>query len=122
MKTKPVQYKILIKDLSIPVHLGMTAKEQKHLQEIKWSIQFSVLMSFDHKPSVCYQEVSDKMKSYSQSDKFSSMEQLILFCYNNLKKDFPKIKTLFLKLHKVSPPLQGLSGGVFIEYGDDLKF
>ena len=118
METKQTQYKIIIKDLSILVHLGMTPEEQKHLQEIRWTIQFKALMSLDHKPMVCYQEVSNKIKSYSQSDKFSSMEELVVSCYHQLKKDFPKIKTLSLSLHKVSPPLKGLSGGVFFEYGD----
>ena len=119
MKTKPVEYKIIIKDLSIPVRLGMTAEEQKNLQEIRWTIHFKTLLPSDHKPAVCYQEVSDKIKFYSQREKFSSMEELVLLCYNKLKNDFPKIKTLFLSLHKVSPPLKGLSGGVFLEYGDE---
>ena len=118
MEINPVEYKIIIKDLSILVHLGMTAEEQKKLQEIRWTIQFKTLLPADHKPAVCYQEVSDKMKFYSQSNKFSSMEKLVLHCYNKLKKDFPKIKNLFLKLHKVSPPLEGVSGGVLLEYGD----
>ena len=118
MEIERVKSKIVIKDLSVPVHLGMTVEEQKRLQEIRWTIQFSALMSADHKPLVCYQEVSDKIKSYSQSDQFSSMEELVLFCYDRIKQDFPNIKSLSLSLHKVSPPLKGLSGGVFFEYGD----
>lgn len=118
MERKSIEYKIVIKDLSIPVHLGMTAEEKEELQEIRWTIQFKTSLPADHKPEVCYQEVSDKIKFYSQKEKFSSMEELVLFCYNKLKKDFPKIKTLFLSLHKVSPPLKGLLGGVFLEYGD----
>ena len=119
MKKTSVEYKIVIKDLSIPVHLGMTAEEQKKLQEIRWTIHFKTLLPPDHKPVVCYQEVSDKIKFYSQRKKFSSMEELVLLCYNKLKSDFPKIKTLFLSLHKVSPPLKGLSGGIFLKYGDE---
>lgn len=118
VEKEPEEYKIIIKDLSVSVHLGMTVEEQKHLQEIRWTIQFKVSMPADQNLPVCYQAVSDKIKSYSQSSKFSSMEKLVLHCYNKLKKDFPKIKTLFLKLHKVSPPLEGVSGGVFLEYGD----
>ncbi len=118
MEKESIKNKIIIKDLSIPVYLGMTVEERKRLQEIRWTVQFRALMDIDHKPLVCYQEVTDKIKSYSKSDKFSSMEELVLFCYHRLKKDFPKIKSLSLSLHKVSPPLKGLSGGVFFEYGD----
>ncbi|MDE0151537.1 MAG: dihydroneopterin aldolase [Bdellovibrionales bacterium] len=113
-----IKHKIIIKDLTIPVHLGMTIEEQKHLQEVRWTIQFTAVIGEDRKPLVCYKEVSDRIKSYSQSDKFSSMEELVLFCYDKIKKDFPKIKSLSLNLHKVSPPLKDLSGGVFFEYGD----
>ena len=110
------EIKITIKDLSIPVHLGMTFEEKKKPQEIRWTIQFSALASTE--PSICYQEVSDKIQLYSQSQNFSSMEELVIYCYRRLKTDFPKIISLSLKLHKVSPPLEGLSGGVFLEYGD----
>ena len=119
MKAAPEEYKILIKDLSVPARLGMTAEERTNLQEIRWTIQFKTSMSGGHKPRVCYQEVSDKMKSYSQSASFRSMEELAVFCYRSLKKDFPKIAALSLSLHKVSPPLEGLLGGVFLEYGGD---
>ena len=118
METERVKHKITIKDLSVPVYLGMTLEEQERLQEVRWTIQFNAVVGADHKPLICYQEVSDKIKSYSQSNKFSSMEELVLFCYNKLKQDFPNIKSLCLNLHKVSPPLKGLSGGVFFEYGD----
>ena len=113
-----IKHKIIIKDLTISVNLGMTLEEQKSLQEIRWTIQFTSTINEDCQPVVCYQEVSDKIKSYSQGDKFSSMEELVLFCYDKIKKDFPKIKSLSLSLHKTSPPLKDLSGGVFFEYGD----
>lgn len=118
MEKENIKNKIIIKDLSVPVNLGMTAKEQKHLQEIRWTIQFSSVMDSGYKPLVCYQKISDKITYYSQQRKFSSMEELVLFCYHRIKEDFPKIKSLSLVLHKVSPPLKGLSGGVFFEYGD----
>ncbi len=116
MKMKK-EIKITIKDLSIPVHLGMTVEERKGLQEIRWTVRFSVLTSME--PPVCYQEVSDKIQLYSQSKSFSSMEEMAVCCYRQLKTDFPKITSLSLKLHKVSPPLKGLLGGVFLEYGDE---
>ena len=110
------EIKITIKDLSVSAHLGMTVEERKSPQEIRWTIQFSTLMSTE--PLVCYQGVSDKIQLYSQNQNFSSMEELVVYCHRRLKTDFPKITSLFLKLHKVSPPLKGLSGGVFLEYGD----
>ena len=125
---------ISIQDISVMVHLGVGSEERKNKQEVLWNVHYtlsSLQSVWTHlqsknsqknlKPSVCYKDVTQKIIECSQQKEFSLIEELALFCYERLKKDFPQIKKLSIKLKKVSPPLPHVRGGVQFEYGDKVK-
>ena len=104
--------KIIIKDLEIWVHLGTTSQEQSSAQKIKWGAEYI------SKKFLCYQSFCQKLTEHSQSQKFSLLEEMTSFCFKKIREDFPEIQSLRLYLHKVSPPVPHLKGGVIYEYGD----
>ena len=113
MKTK-----IILKNLSVRVHLGVSPKEQQKLQEVQWTIQF-IAKSYPSKSSyICYKAVSQKVIQLSQRKTYKLVEDMVQDCYKMLKKEFPQIQSLHLCLHKVRPPVPRLKGGVIFEYGD----
>ncbi len=125
---------ISIKDISVMVHLGVSVEERKKQQEILWTVRYTLssLPSFwlylqnkitqqNLKSYVCYEALTLKIIEYSQQQEFFLIEELTLFCYEKLKKDFPQMKKLYLKLKKISPPLVHVRGGVQFEYGDKIK-
>ena len=114
MKTK-----IILKDLSVRVHLGVSPKEQQKLQEVRWTIQFTFSTSHQSKLSyICYNAVSQKVIQLSQKKTYKLVEDMVQDCHKMLKKEFPQIQSLHIHLHKVKPPIQHLKGGVIFEYGD----
>lgn len=112
--------KMVIKDLSVLVCLGMTKKEQSSPQEIQWTVEYSLnIENTSCSDFVCYQLLSQKLENYSKSQKFSSMESMTEFCFKKIKTEFPQIQFLCLRLHKTAPPIPYLKGGVFYEYSDE---
>ena len=115
---------ISIQDISVMVHLGVRHEERQKKQEVLWTVQYipySYFFKKQPKPYVCYEDLTLKVIEYSQKKEFLLIEELTIFCYKNLKKDFPQIKKLSLKLKKVSPPLAHVQSGVQFEYGDKLS-
>ena len=125
---------ISIKDISVMVHLGVSVEERKNQQEVLWTIQYTLsslrsiwlhlqnkISQEDLKPNVCYEELTRKIIEYSRVKEFLLIEELTLFCYVNLKKDFPQMRKLYIKLKKISPPLAYVQGGVQFEYGDKIR-
>lgn len=108
--------KMIIKNLEIKVHLGVTPKEQSSLQKINWTAEYTLKKS--SKKFLCYQSFCQKLTDHSKSQKFSLMEEMTSFCFKKMKKDFPQIQFLRLQLHKISPPVKNLKGGVVYQFGD----
>ena len=120
---------ISIQDISVMTHLGVDHEEREKEQEVLWTIQYvpSSLKLYlsrfkkQSKPYICYKDLTLKIIQYSKEKEFLLIEELALFCYKNLKKDFPQLKKLSIKLKKVSPPLAHVQGGVQFEYGDNIS-
>ena len=113
--------KLTIKDLEVKVHLGLSHKEQKRVQKVRWTIQLTYTSTSQKStsPNVCYEAISKTILKFSKSQKFLLVEFMVKNCFDLLKKEFPQVKYLKLILHKVHPPVKNLKGGVIYEYGDE---
>ena len=108
---------LIINDLCVRVFLGVTARERRKKQEVRWTIHCALKPS-SQKKYLCYEQVAKKVILYSTSRPFHLMESMADYCFKQLKRDFPQIKKLKLHLHKVNPPVSKIKGGVFYELGD----
>ena len=112
--------KLVIQNLSIMMHLGHSEEERNRLQEVLWTLSIlpKNFVEKDSSSFICYALVSKKMEEYCLSQAFSLLESVALFCFKQLKQDFPQIMALHLKVEKAKPPIKNLKGGVFFECGD----
>ena len=115
--------RLCIKQLSLFVHLGRSLAERRTLQEIRFSIE----MEFPEAPkaeatdslkdTLCYKEVCETLRIFVKDRQFHLIEKLAGKSLSVLHKTYPSI--LFrLTLHKTSPPVKGLKGGVSYTCGD----
>ena len=122
--------KLIIKDISVLVHLGVTSKERKKTQKVKWTVHCLIKNNSHFNPAsnlkkykkpskyICYELITKRIIEHSKSQIFFLVESMVSYCFYQLKKDFPQIKALRLCLHKVRPPVKSIESGVFYEYGD----
>lgn len=90
-------------------------------------IQFSIEMEFPEAPkaettdslehTLCYKEVCEILRSFVKGRQFHLIEKLAWESLLVLRKKHPFIR-FRLTLHKTTPPVKGLKGGVFYTCGD----
>lgn len=113
------QTQLIIDNISVFARLGVTAKERKDKQEIRWTVFCSVKKIGKKSTNyICYEQIAKKIIEYSTNRNFSLIESMADYCFHQLKEDFPQIKSLRLRLHKIKPPVKHIKGGVFYECGD----
>lgn len=110
-----------INDLSLMVHLGCTAEEREVAQEVRISAEFR----FAHGPgaeetdllrdTVCYAQASEAFRKAIELQTFQTVERIGSVALDSLKGCVPDSVGVWVRIHKVKPPVKGLLGGVFYE-------
>ena len=109
--------RLAVKELALPVHLGVTRKERSALQEALFSIE----MEFDEtvpqaektdsiESACCYEKACRILRDLVQGQEFHLIERLAGEAFSALAKEFPSVR-ISLTVHK-NPPVKGLKGGV----------
>ena len=114
----PPKSQLIICDIIAQAHLGVSLNERKKKQKIIWQVHCVLKESPHSKGYVCYEALVKKIKQHSLEKKFFLMESLARCVFKNLKKDFPKIKSLKLSLQKENSRVRGVKGPISYEYGD----
>ncbi len=119
---------LYIEDYALGCHLGCTAEERKEPQEIRISLKISffsqpkVCLSDKLEDTICYAKICTLMKSVVDEKHYSTVEHLGYQILTKLKIRFSSHYKFTLELHKVSPPVEGLLGGVVYSCSDDDAF
>ncbi len=115
-------FKLSIFDLRLWVHLGYSEEEKLHPQMISLDID----LFFNSCPkgsktdnlvdTICYHELIKLVTSHCQNKNFNLIEHLTQSIYNKIS-DFlmPQkhiIDSVKIEIHKISPPVLNLHGGV----------
>lgn len=117
--------KIIIDQISVQAHVGITEQERNLLQEMRWRVEIVLDSSIDFSKDlnsskyVCYDKLVQMILEFSKSKKFKLIESMASECFHLLKKEFDSIQSLKLALQKVNPPISNIKGGVIFECTDD---
>jgi dihydroneopterin aldolase len=91
--------KIFIEDLKFQAIIGILDFERTTPQEV--NINLSI--EYDYKDDfINYAEVTELLKSTMKNEKYFLIEEALNDLSNQLKKNFPKIQILHLKISKPS--------------------
>ncbi len=120
----PVQapkYKLKIRDFALTVNLGCTAPERATKQEVRIGVD----LWFDHEPkavqsdklseTICYEQLCLQLKNSVTKQSFHTIEHVYSCVRNELELRMPQGSQYRVSIHKVSPPIEGLCGGVKFE-------
>ena len=112
-------------DLRIWVHLGYSSEEQHHAQPVS----VNVLLSFPPPlgsqtdqlaDTLSYAEVAPLIESLVQGRSFHLIEHLAASIYNKIHEELIDQRdrdiTLQITVHKLSPPISNVHGGVSFRY------
>ncbi len=110
--------RLTVHDYSLLCHLGCSAAERAQKQEVRVSLQ----IDFAEKPqacvtdnlsdTVCYDQLCRLILKTTQTVEFQTIEHLAHKLHENLRASLKRALKWNLSLHKVSPPIDGLRGGV----------
>lgn len=109
--------------LEMMVYLGCSAEERKQRQkiEISISVHFSELpktCSTDElSPELGYDAWANQIEAYLDAKEFKTIEKLGYDLFNLLKPSFSSNEKLYLRLHKLHPPMKQNNGGAVFELG-----
>lgn len=118
-----IKPRLSINDLILFAHLGCSSKERRMPQEIRFSIE----MEFPTAPTgektdrledtLCYETVCETLRNFVKSRPFHLIEKMARECLSVLQKNYPSMG-IRLTLHKKTPPINGLEGGVKYTCGE----
>lgn len=124
MREKRVYHSLFLEDLSLQVRLGCTEEERRTPQEVRLSAEFR----FEAAPggyesdrleeTVCYAEVSTKLKDWIESREYKLIEKIAADGYRITKEIAGRDVGVALVAHKVRPPVERLQGGTKYRCGD----
>ena len=114
-------FTLKILDFQIWVHLGCMPEEQKVPQEVRVSVE----IEFNSRPlacqtdslsdTICYAALSDAIQQACKGVYFKTIEKLGWDCLEALQETTRSGKSVFLKVHKMKPPIDHLLGGSVFE-------
>lgn len=113
-----------IKDLSLLVNLGVTSEERSQRQEVLVSVEIRFsspptgIKSDTLNQTICYSDISDKIRGYCLGREFQLIEKLGGDIYQLLRETTRNEDLIFIQVHKVAPPVEGLRGGTIFGLGD----
>ena len=104
-------------DFSVDVHLGCRLDEREKLQEVQFTVEIELPSpplgetTDQLEDSLCYGEVCETLKNFVKGKKFHLIEKMAKDCLSLLEKKHPST-SIDLTVHKITPPIEGLKGGV----------
>jgi 7,8-dihydroneopterin aldolase/epimerase/oxygenase len=118
--------KLIISDLRIWAHLGCSDQEKLHAQLVRFDIEllFNSLpqgaLTDDLKDTVCYFDVVEDIKAFCAGKRFNLIEHLSYSVCKNVLEPLmshkPYISNINISARKMSPPVEGVYGGVAFTY------
>jgi len=115
---------LLVQDLILQVKLGCSEEERKTPQEVRVSAEIRFIQS-PHgvtsdklEDTVCYARISSAFRDWVLSREFNLVERLAHDLFGVLREIVGSHSKISLSAHKVSPPVEGLTGGVVCRVGD----
>jgi dihydroneopterin aldolase len=115
---------VSLNDMQLKMNIGVTSEERDLPQDIKVSFkffykEFPMGCNTDNiDDTVCYHKVSDIVSNYCKSNKVKLLEYLCFKLHKEIKKITPDDVTLWIKIEKCHPPIEGMLGGTSFEYAD----
>ena len=115
---------LCIRDFSFRCALGCLQEEQDQPQEVRVSLKFRfptpppACESDQLTDTVCYAEICEHIRKVGTAGKFRTVEHLGHAIYLRLGSSLPREIQWGLEVHKVHPPVDGLTGGVYFQIGD----
>jgi dihydroneopterin aldolase len=110
--------KLILKNLTLSIHLGHTAQEREQLQPIV----LNAIIKFHKLPlacetdqltdSVCYKELSEAISEFCASKQFNLLEYLGYQLYKFIKDKLPQNISLWLSIAKITP-IANLENSIF---------
>jgi 7,8-dihydroneopterin aldolase/epimerase/oxygenase len=118
MQTSDLKVNLKVNGLRLKINLGHFAEERKNPQEV--DISFKLIYSQPPKccgtdnleDGICYAELSDVVKKVSAAKEFKLIEQLTFEVYKALREKVRCNVKLWVKVAKLTPPIQELEGSV----------
>jgi dihydroneopterin aldolase len=112
-----------INDLRVMVRLGCTAGERAQPQEVRVSVKLAFAkipkaLSTDRlKDAVDYSDICASIKSICTGREFEMVEFLGAEILKEISKEVPPGTKIYIRVHKVRPPIEDLLGGVLFYMG-----
>src|SRR4051812_10502676 len=113
---------LALNDLRLDVRLGCGADERARPQGVRVDLS----IRFDRLPegtrsdrldgTVCYAEISEKLRALCKEREFHLIENLAYEAYRRVHPGAPL--KLWLRVTKLKPPVNGLEGGASFELGE----
>lgn len=110
--------KLILKNLTLSIHLGHTAQEREQQQPII----LNTIIKFHKLPlacetdqltdSVCYKELSEAINEFCASKQFNLLENLGYQLYKFIKDKLPQNVSLWLSIAKITP-IANLENSIF---------
>ena len=124
---KNITSQLNLKELTIPVHLGITKLEQEKAQPVNLNISITQAVtplgchSDNIDNTICYDKLCQKLKSLCQSKPYNLIEHLCHeiwhFIAQYIKKEFDLNFSLMVIISK-NPPIKNLKTASFSLYGE----
>lgn len=118
-----MRHRIEIVDLSLFIHLGCTAEERTHPQEVRVSLSLDFLsppagcQTDSLKDTVCYAAICGAIREKIDGSEHALVEHVAQEIYQTTETVVAGKASIRIRLHKVRPPIPHLLGGVFYELG-----
>lgn len=115
-----------IKSLVLPVQIGRTREERLNPQDVSFNITLNIPMKLKGektdqlKDSICYFKICERIKHLTSKNQFFLIEKLAFEIFIDLKNELPIFTNIQVSVHKLSPPVPNLKGGVSYTYGDNM--
>jgi 7,8-dihydroneopterin aldolase/epimerase/oxygenase len=122
---------LFISDLRVWVHLGCS-EEEKHNPQL---ISFNISIIFKSAPlglttdrledTICYRIIVQQIQKFCENKKFNLIEHLAFAIHKTIEESLgdkkQNINLIEVTVHKVSPPVPDMHGGVCFTYSNPPK-
>lgn len=115
--------RLKLNQLELSLFLGWSAEERMETQSIYLDIELTFLnppaacLSDDLKETICYFELTEKLRHHFTQQTFRLIEHLAHEVYQFIKKQVDSELNVLIHLTK-QPEIKQLHGGVCFSYGD----
>lgn len=120
--------KLQLIDLSFQLHLGVTPQERAQKQEVRISVELTfarlpdAIHSDQIQDTVCYGTLSELIRGKVENQAFATVERLAAVVGDQVDSFVAGRATWRLRVHKVTPPVPYLFGGVVVELESDVRW